>query len=283
MRLTILHTNDFHGRLLREDAEFLRQRKLAAAPNALLLDAGDQGASGNATYSRNGEATHDLMNHAGYDAAIPGNRDFHFSEPGFRAKLTRTRFPVLCANLRRKGQPPICSGEVPLAESNGADSATGFSNQVLARPDTDGLPTQAAVCFTHQSGARVAVFGVMVAMITDRMQAAHLSHWRFDQPIPTAVWMAAHLRTRWQPDLVIAVTHIGCRGDAELAEATGDIDLIIGGHSHTELPEALLVNDVRIVQAGCHARHIGVVEVNLEVPRGAARCWSSRLEPLCCR
>ena len=283
MQLTILHTNDFHGRLQREHAEVLRQRKLAGAPNTLLLDAGDQGASGNATYSRNGEATHDLMNLAGYDAAAPGNRDFHFSCAGFRAKLMRAGFPILCANLRRKGQAELCGGEVQLTEQRGAPSAAGFTEQILARPNADDLPTQAAVCFTHQSGARIAIFGVMVAMITDRMQAAHISPWRFDPPISTAVWLADHLRTRWDADLVVAVTHIGCSGDEALAKATGEIDLIVGGHSHTELPEGLFVNGVRIVQTGCHAHHLGVVETYLDRPRGAADRCISTLEPLCSR
>lgn len=53
-------------------------------------------------------------------------------------------------------------------------------------------------------------------------------------------------------DVLVALTHIGYRTDRELAEAMPELDVIIGGHSHTLLEEAELINGVLVAQAGGH-------------------------------
>src|SRR5689334_23789135 len=98
--LTILHTNDFHNHLTEAQAEHLRQARQEAGEAVLLLDAGDAIASGNVTFRPGGEPILDLMSDVGYDVMTVGNREFHFSRMGFHAKLSRARFPVLCANVR---------------------------------------------------------------------------------------------------------------------------------------------------------------------------------------
>lgn len=65
-------------------------------------------------------------------------------------------------------------------------------------------------------------------------------------------------------DLFIAVTHIGIGADKALAEAVPELDLIIGGHSHTYLKKALKVNGVYIVQADDHGRYVGVTRFHVE-------------------
>jgi 5'-nucleotidase len=107
----------------------------------------------------------------------------------------------------------------------------------------------------------VGIFGVTVPMITERMLSHHVSAYVFDDPIRVGAEMAERLRP--QVDLLIALTHIGLKQDIELAKRAPQIDLIIGGHSHSVLEEPQREGRVAIVQAGSYARFLGRVEVDL--------------------
>jgi 2',3'-cyclic-nucleotide 2'-phosphodiesterase (5'-nucleotidase family) len=242
--LSILHTNDLHGRLRPEQVERLRARRSALGSGGLLLDAGDAISSGNVTFRPAGEPILDAMSAVGYDAMAIGNREFHVSQLGFRAKLFRARFPALCANLR---------------------------------PRTSGIdaPVHSHVRFTLVDGIRVAVFGVTVPMVTERMRVQRLSAYLFEDPVATARRLAAELRP--ECDVLVCLSHVGDAVDTRIAESAPGIDLIVGGHSHTTLPEGRSVNGVLIVQAGSHARHLGVVQI--EIAEGTRRL-SANLQEL---
>ncbi|HSV74109.1 MAG TPA: metallophosphoesterase [Chthonomonadales bacterium] len=226
--LALVHTNDLHGRIDAPFVQFLRRLRVLLPVPSLLLDAGDAVASGNVTFRVRGEDAHDRMVDAGYDVAIVGNREFHFSEAGFRAKLSRASFPVLCANLR-----PTRPGSA--------------------------LPVSSSVSF-EAAGLSIGVLGLTVPMITERMLARRVSGFVFDDPIATARRLAPPLRASC--DLLVALTHIGMERDQALAAAVPGIDLIVGGHTHALLPEGQRVGSTLIVQAGSHGRAGGVVEVH---------------------
>ncbi|MEA2077339.1 MAG: bifunctional UDP-sugar hydrolase/5'-nucleotidase [Candidatus Marinimicrobia bacterium] len=65
-------------------------------------------------------------------------------------------------------------------------------------------------------------------------------------------------------DLFVVVSHMGIGADRRLAEAVPEIDLIVGGHSHTYMREAENVNGVWIVQADDHGRYIGVTKFHVD-------------------
>jgi 2',3'-cyclic-nucleotide 2'-phosphodiesterase (5'-nucleotidase family) len=62
---------------------------------------------------------------------------------------------------------------------------------------------------------------------------------------------------RARVDLLIALTHIGLSNDKKLAEACPEIDLILGGHSHTVLDAPLMIGKTAICQTGSHGRFFG--------------------------
>src|SRR5436309_1090542 len=101
--LTILHTNDFHNRLSAAAADNIARMFAQTRGPRMLIDAGDAGGSTNITFRSGGEPILDEMSRLGYSAMTVGNRDFHVSRPGFRAKLARAKFPILCANVRPSG------------------------------------------------------------------------------------------------------------------------------------------------------------------------------------
>ena len=228
--LTIIHTNDLHNHLDDALASKLRSLKATAGPNCLLVDAGDAISSGNITYKPDGEKILQAMSDIGYDAMTVGNREFHFSQAGFRAKVCRAAFPVLCANVR-------------------------------ARDTNTPLPVTPYTAITLSNGCRVAIFGITVPMITERMLVRKVSAYVFDDPLQCAKQLVPLLRT--ECDLLVCLSHIGIAKDRDLAASTPGIDLIIGGHTHAVLEAGEQVNETLIVQAGSWGRHFSVVSSEL--------------------
>ncbi len=226
MSLTILHTNDVHGRWSVSFAERLRQLR-EGTDALLLLDAGDSIRAGNLAIPLKPESAWDYMRLAGYDAMTIGNREFHILPKGFLAKAEGAPCPLLCANLRPK------------------------------QPDT---PTPVQPFWQgERSGVRIAVVGLTVPMVTQRMHSAVLSAYLFDPPLKVAREWAIRLRP--EVDLLIALTHLGIDPDRALAEECPEIDLVIGGHSHTPLERPERVGRVWIAQSKPFARGIGILRL----------------------
>lgn len=231
--LTVLHTNDLHGKLSDKAADWIIKER-ALNDRCILLDAGDAISSGNISYRRDGEPILARMSDLGYNAMAMGNREFHFLETGLESKVKLAQFPVLSANLRAK-YPDV---QLPVLQS------TSLNVREL----------------------RVIVFGLTVPMITMRMFASRLSPFWFEDPIQTAAEIVPELQK--QADVLIAVTHIGLQSDMEIAASVRGIDLIVGGHSHSILQGPTMVEDTVIVQAGYWGRYVGKVEINMPERKG---------------
>ena len=244
--LTILHTNDFHNQLTSTQAAKLRALRADIGDTGLLLDAGDAVAAGNITFRPQGEPILKMMSEIGYDAMTVGNRDFHFSRIGFYSKLSRARFPILCANVRLSGTL-FSADEVAFSEEN------------VENVQMQDLPVLSYLVKEMVSGLRVVVFGITVPMITEQMLVRKVSAYVFEQPIVSASRLTPWLRKQFAPDLLIALTHIGIQQDRVLAQQVSGIDLIIGGHTHTALVTGERVGDTLIVQAGARGQFYGRV------------------------
>ena len=150
-----------------------------------------------------------------------GNRESHVISVAMQAKLAGASNPVLCANLRKK------DGSRPIPAS-----------VVFNRPNK-----------------KIGVFGLMVPMVTERMSTKAASAFIWEDPLDTAGVAVQELRS--QVDLLIALTHIGFRLDQQLAEAYPEIDVILGGHSHTVLEKPAKVGRTYIAQSGSHGQFFG--------------------------
>jgi 2',3'-cyclic-nucleotide 2'-phosphodiesterase (5'-nucleotidase family) len=241
--ITILHTNDFHNHLLPDQAGRLKRLRSELKGDGLLLDAGDAISSGNVTYKPAGEPILDVMSDIGYDAMTVGNREFHFSQAGFAAKVSRARFPVLCANVRSR---------------EGAK-----------------LPVKSHQSWTLTDGFRITAFGLTVPMITERMLVRKVSSYVFDDPFTIAEQLVPQLRESC--DLLVCLSHLGLSSDRELASRVAGIDLIIGGHTHATLPDGERIRETLIVQAGWWGRLLGTVTIQPNVGRPQL---AAKIEPL---
>ena len=230
--LTILHTNDVHSHVEPFPVDHAQYPGMGGVarrytlikkirqenPNTLLLDAGDifQGTPYFNFYG--GELEFKLMSKMGYDAATIGNHDFDNGIEGLLAQLPHADFPFVSANYN-------------------------FSNTILQGRVK---PYQVFL----KDGIRIGVFGLGIeleGLVTKKLY----KETEYLDPVEMATETVRELKETEKCDLVICLSHLGYeyRGDkisdVKLAKATKDIDLIIGGHTHTFLPEpAIVLNNV---------------------------------------
>ena len=227
-KLTVLHTNDQHSRIEPFDSSYSRnpnqggfarratliQQIRSQEKNVLLLDAGDifQGTPYFNFYG--GELEFKLMSMMGYDAATMGNHDFDNGLDGFLKALPNAKFPFITSNY-------------------------DFSNTIL-----DGKTEKYKIF--KKDGIKVGLFGVGIEL-DGLVGKKQYQETKYLNPVEIAQHYADFLRKEKGCDLVICLSHIGFdyRDDADkisdkkLAAQTDNIDLILGGHTHTFLPEPL--------------------------------------------
>ena len=225
-KLTVLHTNDQHSRIEPFDSSYSRnpnqggfarratliQQIRNQEKNVLLLDAGDifQGTPYFNFYG--GELEFKLMSMMGYDAATMGNHDFDNGLEGFLKALPNAKFPFITSNY-------------------------DFSNTIL-----DGKTEKYKIF--KKDGIKVGLFGVGIEL-DGLVGKKQYQETKYLNPVEIAQHYADFLRKEKGCDLVICLSHIGYdyRDDADkisdkkLAAQTDNIDLILGGHTHTFLPE----------------------------------------------
>ena len=96
---------------------------------------------------------------------------------------------------------------------------------------------------------------------------------KYLDPIEVSQDMARILKTVEGCDLIICLSHLGYNyrnnskktSDLSLAKATKDIDLIIGGHTHTFLPKPTVVKNIEnknmlVNQVGCYGINLGKID-----------------------
>jgi 5'-nucleotidase len=222
--LSILHTNDFHGTLDDRRFSVLKEARRHAD---LYFDTGDAIKTGNLGLPLRPDSVWPMLADLECTASVPGNRESHVLRSVFEAKIAGHRHPLLCANLYDKDGARVLPPSVELSVKD----------------------------------IRVGVFGVMVPMVTERMKSKAVSQMIWTPPIQEGIAVAKELRSRC--DLVIALTHIGNKQDHALAQASEDIDIILGGHSHSIIETPERVGRTWICQGGSHGRFYGRYEWTL--------------------
>lgn len=234
----ILHTNDSHGRgEENQDKKELGYAKLktykSTFDNAILVDAGDTlHGTTFATISK-GQSIVDLMNETGTDIFVPGNHDFNYGSDRLVELTKAGNFKTLGANVF-KGNQALFAGHY-VKEINGLK--IGFFG--LATPETktksNPLNTQGVEFLDY-----IAVAKQEVKALKDEGVNA-----------------------------IVCVAHLGLdesssqRSDL-LAKSVEGIDVIIDGHSHTELKEGKLVGNTLIAQTGSHFNNVGDVKLSFK-------------------
>jgi 2',3'-cyclic-nucleotide 2'-phosphodiesterase (5'-nucleotidase family) len=235
MRLRILHTNDFHGKLSPEKFEYLvRLRKSVD----FYFDCGDAIKTGNVGIPLVEDPVWKYFAQLDCTAGVVGNREFHISEAAFRAKISGCTHPLLAANLHYR-QPK---------GNHLQNRARGVFALMSDQPLASGMIV-----------GELGIFGLMVPMVTERMSSRHLSAFINSDPIEAGIKCVERLRGRVKK--IICISHLGLRRDVELAEKIDGIDLILGGHSHDLIDPPAKLGGTVIAQAASHGRFAAIHDI----------------------
>lgn len=224
VKITVLHTNDVHSHIdpfPDNDPKFaglggVAQRALIIdkirneEKNVLLLDAGDifQGTPYYNLYG--GELEMKLMSQLNYDAGTIGNHDFDNGLEGLVKQLPYANFPLVNCNY-------------------------DFSKTIM---NGKTIPYK----IFDKGGVKIGVFGIGIelkGLVDQRMYGETV----YNDPLAKAAQYAHQLKKIEHCDLVICLSHLGFKypdeklSDEVLAKKSANIDLIIGGHTHTFLDE----------------------------------------------
>ena len=291
---TILHTNDMHASFiglgpasdytpfsLNDDktrggyarlAAMIAKRAAAHKDQGpvLVLDAGDysMGTAFSAAARETGGELQ-LMARMGYDATTFGNHEFDLGPDGLGRSI---------GVAAKAGHVPA----VVAANTNFAKEDAALAD--LQRLAKDGVIRRYVVI--ERGGIRFGIFGLLgkeAQFYTGGAGAA-----TFSDAIETAKEMVKVLRETEKVDVVIALSHGGVEkgkdghfsdgDDVRLANVPG-IDVVIGGHSHTELQEAIIVNGhTPVVQTGQQSHNLGELVVTID--GGKLTVDSYKLHPI---
>ena len=269
--LTIIHSNDLHSHFLGAPpniaytsfitgddetiggfariATVIKTVKENRKNPVLILDAGDF-MMGSLFHMLSREHSFELrlLSMMGYDAATLGNHEFDLKPDGL-ARILRT------AHSYGQIPPLVLSNAVFSQESSKDDSLEKIFTRGIVKP----------YHMLEKAGLRIGIFGLMGK---DAAEVAPFSSpVTFDDPIATAQKIVKTLRETEKADMVICLSHSGLsenkkRSEDEiLAREVNGIDIIISGHTHTKIKEALLVNDTIIVQAWEYGKQLGVIDI----------------------
>jgi 2',3'-cyclic-nucleotide 2'-phosphodiesterase (5'-nucleotidase family) len=232
--IVIFHSNDVHGKIdnfAKVAAIIDAERKLGAA-DVFFFSAGDNFSGDPVTdlYDPPGEPMLELLGRMGLDVLAPGNHEFDYGMGALRKFAAR--FPTISANIE-----PL-PGAFP-----------------ELRP---------SVVLTTKAGIKIVVFGVIQIEPDNRIPSTHpdkVKDLRFSDPLAKALEMK---KLRSSGQVLIGLTHIGHQQDVLLANQMPELDVIIGGHSHTRVDPAENINGVLVAQAGADGSFLGRIDLLLK-------------------
>ncbi|MGL1933337.1 MAG: 5'-nucleotidase C-terminal domain-containing protein, partial [Desulfotalea sp.] len=252
IKLTLLHTNDQHGHFQKFNngsgkdigglaaqstlINIIRAEVKKDKGSVLLLSAGDINTGVPASDLLNAKPDIKLMNLLGYDAMVLGNHEFDNPPAILNQQINWAKFPFLAANILHKE-----------------------SEKHLVRP----------YIIKEVNGLKIGIIGFITDQTPNLVFAKHIDHLEFKPVIETARKYIPIVKA--QSDIVIALTHLGIYddsakivGDRQLAEAVEGIDIIVGGHTHTNLYQPITVGKTVILQAGSYSEKLGRLDLEID-------------------
>ncbi|MCP5046517.1 MAG: hypothetical protein GY940_05045, partial [bacterium] len=249
-QIVIFHINDVHAKIDNyPKIAWIVAEERKKNPHVFLMNAGDN-FSGNPIVDMvepKGEPVRVLMNHTGYDVMALGNHEFDYGQEVLRNFMQTATYPILCANVK-----------------------VGKSG-IIPQPEPFKILQTA-------NGIKIAVLGLIQVEKSNGIPSTHPNNivgLSFTDPLEVA---PKYRYLRKENHVFIALTHVGLRNETKLAEQMGELDLVVGGHSHTVIREPQETNGVLITQAGGQAQYLG--RIDLLVKDGKVVKKSGRLIPL---
>lgn len=232
--IVIVSTNDVHAAFesMAQVATLVKDLE-SQYDNVLVLDAGDH-CTGNPYVDMavpQGEPLHKLMNMVGYDYGTAGNHEFDYKQTGFKQGIEDMDVTMLCANADFEGT--VLEDEIKPYE-----------------------------IFTI-GGVRTAILG-LIQLGSGGVPSAMPANMEGIKFVNGVERSFDFKFLRDSADLVIGLTHLGFEDDSLMVCKNKMFDLIVGGHTHTYLPEGRVINGTLVTQTGSKLKGVGVTHITMK-------------------
>ena len=261
-KITILHSNDMHGDFLAKkvDEHLLGGVSMLSGyvnqvreeeKNVIYAIAGDMFRGSVIDSEYKGLSTIEIMNMLAPDVVTLGNHEVDYGIGHLLFIEKCARFPIINANMY------LTTNHVRL-----------FNSHVILQVN----------------GIKVLFIGVLTEEVLAQARQEHLVGSIID--VKEAALEVGKICNAYQTediDLTVLLTHIGFEEDkrlAELLDPRWNVDVIIGGHSHTLLSEPCVVNNIPIVQAAFGTGQIGRFDIMVDTKKNAIDSYSWQLIPI---
>lgn len=248
----------------------------AKSPDVVFVDCGDTFDGAPVAQMTQGASVIPILNAMGYDVMVPGNRDFAWNKESF---LALTKGGTTTGTINNGVVSPGISSpglNFPVIAANLLDAdtlATVFPRYYIKRTANltiafIGLTSPLAGNTRKASGAQgFLVQGQTPQTATTSAGANVPAGFQIEQDISA---LAAEIRRTENPDLVIALSHMGYFQDRKFASRSTGIDIIVGAHTHHNITDAPAIpnadgsRDVVVLQAGSHGKFLGKLDVEVK-------------------
>ena len=240
VKITIMHTNDVHARIVESKTELGYSRITAAFsdaksknPNTLLIDVGDTFHGLPIANIDQGASIVKLMNEMGYSYMTTGNHDYNYGFNRLMELEKAAKFKILAANVYKDGKRVF----------------TPYIIQTI-------------------QGVRVAFFGLATPETAYKTDPKGIEGVSFTDPIVEGRMIANELAGQY--DVLVLLSHLGIDKSSDptsikVAQAIPELDVIIDGHSHTELATLQKENQTPVLIASTGANGVGLGVVDMVV------------------
>jgi 2',3'-cyclic-nucleotide 2'-phosphodiesterase (5'-nucleotidase family) len=233
MRVTLLHTNDIHGQVdgLARVATLVERIKAETPHRVIYVDGGDvEETTTRLSNLTKGVAMHRLLSAAGCEVSVVGNAVWlRYGPQVIPAQAAAATYPLLLANL----------SPIEGAQKTALIDGVGFVGV------TDPFP----------EFLRTGVYGIDTTDPVEEVRAGARALREQGAEIVVCLSHLGHKREGTSREIAVI--------DPELAEQVqGDVDVIVGAHSHDLLPDGERVGAVLIAQAESHARYLGRIDID---------------------
>jgi 5'-nucleotidase / UDP-sugar diphosphatase len=248
--LTILHINDFHGHLMpfiekaiQEEpvggasflAAMIREARDHDPEGTLLLSAGDMFQGSPISNLFNGKPVLEMMNELKFDAMALGNHEFDWGLDVLNSLRSGASFPFLSANI----------------------------------VDADGKYLLGVIPYTlfKKKGLQIAVIGLTTTETPFTTKPDNVNGLNFTEPAKILPGVIDQVRAKGAR-FIIVLSHLGLEEDRKLARQVSGIHVIVGGHSHTAIPDPVVEGGTLIVQAGYYGIYLGILNLDIDPETG---------------
>ena len=266
-RVSVIFTHDMHSHMDADKAEkngtvtetggFARLMMAANGikeeyPDSFMLDAGDfsMGTPYQTIYSAEA-AELKMMGYMGFDATTFGNHEFDYRAQGLASML----------DAASGSGPQLLAANIDWEATLADDELKNDASVLKEACDSYGVKEYTVI---EHGGVKAAVFGLMGESAVDYSPESGLL---FRDAVETAAEVVDEIKANEDYDMIICLSHCGTIENAGdeleetedyiMAQEVPDIDLIISGHTHTELDEPIKVGDTYIVSCGSYNMNAG--------------------------